>query len=256
MKKRTYPIHIIWPAGTPPEALLATHQILPEGTIEAVYANEPELAESLHLLQLVREAVALGGVPHLDLERIPLVLATAGMERLRELLAPGCERIEEAGSIRREKPTVKDIEFVIVPKAETVPAGPVDMFGQAQAVMTAFDLLLSELAEAGVLEPASRNLGTRLKKFWYRLEGWPKPVKVELYLTTPGQWGYIYMLRTGPDSFNRKWVTSQAKGGQLPEGYSCEEGWIKQNGVALETPEEAEVFKILGWEFISPKERM
>lgn len=256
MKKRTYPIHIIWPAGTPLEALPATHQILPEGTIEAVYGNEAELAESLHLLQLVREAEALGGVAHNSLERVPLALATAGMERLRARLAPGCERIEAAGSIRRGKPTVKDIEFVIIPKAEAVPVGPVDMFGQAQAVMSVFDLLLSELEEQAVLKPASRNLGSRLKKFWYRLEGWPEPVKVELYITTPGQWGYIYMLRTGPDSFNRKWVTPVAKNGQLPEGYLCDEGWIKRLGVAVETPEEADVFNILGWEFISPKERM
>jgi len=254
MKKRTWPIHIIWPAGTPVESLPATPQVRQDGTIEAVYNHPAELRKTVHLLQLVREAEALGGVPHL--ERIPLVLAKAGMEQLRGLLAPGCDRIEEAGSIRREKATVKDIEFVIVPRAEPVPVGPVDMFGQAQAVMTAFDLLLSELTEAGVLEPASRNLGSRLKKFWIRLEGWQKPVKVELYLTTPGQWGYIYMLRTGPDSFNRKWVTPQAKGGQLPEGYTCGGGWIKQNGVALETPEEADVFRILGWEFVSPKERI
>ncbi len=37
-------------------------------------------------------------------------------EKTKELLAPYCERIEIAGSIRRKKPEVKDIELVAIPK--------------------------------------------------------------------------------------------------------------------------------------------
>lgn len=33
-------------------------------------------------------------------------------EKVKALLAPHCERIEIAGSIRRKKPDVKDIEIV------------------------------------------------------------------------------------------------------------------------------------------------
>lgn len=36
--------------------------------------------------------------------------------RVKELLTPHCERIEIAGSIRRKKPEVKDIEIVAIPK--------------------------------------------------------------------------------------------------------------------------------------------
>ncbi len=39
-------------------------------------------------------------------------------ERTKKLLAPYCERIEIAGSIRRKKPEVKDIELVAIPKLE------------------------------------------------------------------------------------------------------------------------------------------
>jgi hypothetical protein len=47
-------------------------------------------------------------------------------------LAPSCERIEAAGSLRRYKPTVGDIELVCIPKINTRYA-PVqaNMFGQA-----------------------------------------------------------------------------------------------------------------------------
>lgn len=42
-------------------------------------------------------------------------------EELRRELEPGCERIEIAGSIRRKKPEVKDIELCLIPKMLTLP---------------------------------------------------------------------------------------------------------------------------------------
>ncbi|GAH73129.1 unnamed protein product, partial [marine sediment metagenome] len=37
-------------------------------------------------------------------------------ENLKSLLAPVCEKIEVAGSIRRQKPDVGDIELLCIPK--------------------------------------------------------------------------------------------------------------------------------------------
>lgn len=37
-------------------------------------------------------------------------------EKIKAQLAPHCDRIEIAGSIRRKKPEVKDIEIVVIPK--------------------------------------------------------------------------------------------------------------------------------------------
>jgi DNA polymerase/3'-5' exonuclease PolX len=52
----------------------------------------------------------------------PVVLPIAG--RIVEALRPYCERIEIAGSLRREKPMVGDIEIVAIPRR------PVDLFGE------------------------------------------------------------------------------------------------------------------------------
>ncbi len=50
-----------------------------------------------------------------------LSTAQAIAEQIKGKLAPFCERIEIAGSIRRKRPEVGDVEIVCVPK--TVPCG-------------------------------------------------------------------------------------------------------------------------------------
>ena len=47
--------------------------------------------------------------------------ARAVAESLCTLLAPNCLRVVIVGSIRREKPTVGDIELLILPKTEMRP---------------------------------------------------------------------------------------------------------------------------------------
>jgi hypothetical protein len=47
---------------------------------------------------------------------IPRVTALRVAESLRATLYGACDRVEIAGSIRREKPQVHDIEIVVVPR--------------------------------------------------------------------------------------------------------------------------------------------
>jgi len=60
-------------------------------------------------------------------------------EQCRKALAPYCERIEIAGSIRRGKPQVKDIELVAMPKM--VPTG---LFGDAMVTDPDFCALVNQ----------------------------------------------------------------------------------------------------------------
>jgi len=48
--------------------------------------------------------------------KMPFVEALAAACAIKEMLAPYCERIEIAGSVRRKKPYCKDIEIVAIPK--------------------------------------------------------------------------------------------------------------------------------------------
>jgi DNA polymerase/3'-5' exonuclease PolX len=56
-----------------------------------------------------------------DTPRIPLARAVSIAETTRAALAPHCERIAIAGSVRRRRSFVGDIELVCIPRL--VPAG-------------------------------------------------------------------------------------------------------------------------------------
>ena len=78
-------------------------------------------------------------------------------EELRIGLAPLCERIEVAGSIRRRRPQVKDIELVAIPKWAEVPDDSVQpsLFG-GPPPMKRMNLLqdaIERLERAGLLYP-------------------------------------------------------------------------------------------------------
>lgn len=154
---------------------------------------------------------------------------------LRQLLQPFCDRIEVAGSIRRGKPEPKDIELVIIPKQQ-----PADMFG------------LYQRHHEGIATACSRYKlirGSLIDGKAVRLE-MIDGTGVDLFFCTPRNWGYIMVLRTGSDRFNMALI-ERIKG----NGYICKEGVIWHKGSPLQTPEEADVFKRAGLNFIHPADR-
>jgi hypothetical protein len=65
--------------------------------------------------------------------------ALALAEQCRAALAPSCHRIEIAGSIRRGKPQVEDIELVALPKLV-----PADLFGDAMTADLEFCAVVNQ----------------------------------------------------------------------------------------------------------------
>ena len=166
-----------------------------------------------------------------------VVLPTA--QRLLDALRPHCHRIELAGSLRRDRPTVGDIELVAIPIART------DLFGAPVKGPTALDAFLAEKSVA-----LTKN-GDRYKQFAYG-KGGGRPHVVDLFLPTPATWGSIFTIRTGSWEFSRWLVTSQAAGGACPEGVAFTDGRLYAHGRRLATPEEADVFTALGLAYIEP----
>jgi len=164
-------------------------------------------------------------------------------EKLTGEFSPYCERIKIAGSIRRRKPEVKDIEIVAIPRIEYEN----DLFGDA----TIPHNLLLEYLNNRCGEWSVFVGGERYKKI--RLyEG----IMLDLFMVLPpAQWGVIYMIRTGPAEFSKKIATPRRKGGLLPSDCHVKNGAVWWGGEMILMPEERNFFDFLGLQFIMPSER-
>jgi len=151
---------------------------------------------------------------------------------VKELLAPHCERIEIAGSIRRECPGVKDIEIVCIPK-------PYD----------------TGLFESGLAKEV--NTWKKVKgemeygKCRYTQRILPEGIKLDLFMCRPENWGLIFAIRTGSANFSHHVLASA----WARRGYECIDGMLTQDGKQYEVREEAELFWRLGMKFVEPKDR-
>lgn len=172
-------------------------------------------------------------------------------ERIVELLAPGCERIEIAGSVRRNKAEVKDIEIVCVPK----PRKP--QFGDKKIYATELDVVLENLSPVKAIDLVPIKGGPKYKQFSVR-DQW---VNLDLFIVTPpAQWGVLFTIRTGPLEFSEWVVTQRFKGGPLPSNVYVKGGaaWRKDgtaDPVMIETPEEQDFLDLCGLGWIEPSQR-
>lgn len=170
------------------------------------------------------------------------------------LIAGACERIEVAGSIRRGRRWVHDIEIVAMPKFSTIEV-PDGLFGSKPMPVSALALLLEDLLTRGTLTrelPDGRKgvNGPKFKQFGIGV------FKVDLFIVTPpAQWGTILLIRTGPDEFNKTLVRSIHDGGCCPMGMRFEEGQLLDRGQPVPTPEEEDVFGALGLAYVPPSHR-
>ena len=167
---------------------------------------------------------------------------------LLDALAPACERVEVAGSVRRRVPAPKDIEIVFVPR---LVRKRVDLFTYADVPAT--DEAIAGLVARGVLvwdDETPRN-GPKYKRLVHTAGG----AVVELFAATPENWGLILALRTGPGEFNRLLVTRRCYGGAMPDGMRMQGGYLWQGLERLESPDEETFFAQMGIPCWPPQER-
>jgi len=155
-------------------------------------------------------------------------------ERFVGELADTCHQIAIAGSIRREKATVSDIEIVCEPilsrppgaasqgKMFDEPADDVPLrawaFGQRlKTIAAAEDIPFDfKLKADGRPEKAGQR---------YILFQHETGLKIDLFVVRPpASWGALLAIRTGPADFSRLLVTSIDSGGAMPAGMICDRG--------------------------------
>ena len=172
-----------------------------------------------------------------------------------QALRPDCVQIQAAGSIRRLKPEVKDVEIVYTSQTSSK---QMDLFGDVRQTYFHTDDAINSLIINGILarDTTVPRWGNKYKRVVHCASG----IVIELFRTEPDNWGYILALRTGPDDFNKIMVTKRAKGGALPPDILLKGGYvwhIERTNIQtkIPAPNEHGFFALLALPFIPPQER-
>jgi len=178
--------------------------------------------------------------------RVPLARAQVIAWTVEAELRPFCERIEVAGSIRRRRESVKDVEILAVPRD-----GRADFFGQSISDSLA-DYLQSQIGRGRwALRPNVRgatSFGALNKLMLY--DGFP----VDIFTATVENWGRDLMVRTGGAEWNRQIMRRFNDLGHHGHAYGPHAVTYK-DGTAADAPDEAAMFRLLGWDYTPPESR-
>lgn len=193
--------------------------------------------------------------------RIPLSEARSLASEAFPLLVDVCDRLAVAGSIRRGRPTVGDVELVAIARTEQ---RPVDLFGRLETADLLDERCRELLADGTFALRLDKNghhaNGRKYKRLLFR--GFP----LDLFVTDRACWGVVFLLRTGPSEFNQHLVLKRSLGGWLPRGFFFRDArvWrlpppfdadLVDQAEPLATPEEADVFRVLGYAYVPPEQR-
>ena len=157
-------------------------------------------------------------------------------EAVKSEMTPYCHRIEIAGSIRRNKPEVGDIEIVAIPK--TYPCG---LFGDMKERHPELVKLIDRW------EKVKGDAATG--KYTQRIL--PDGIKLDIFFAIPENWGLIYALRTGSAYYSYKVLAS----GWVKHGYHSVDGMLTIEGVVVPVRKETELFELAGVKWVDPEER-
>lgn len=188
---------------------------------------------------------------------VPLEEAREVAEDLLSILAPACVRVEIAGSVRRRKTIVHDIELVAIPRIVDRPVASL-LFSEVHPVNLleerVDELLASMIAPllARQVENHRRDgsidvqekLGQAFKALTWH------DIPVDLFITDAMRWGCIFALRTGPGDWNVRLVTDCKRVNRR-----VAEGRVLHLGKPVPTPEEADFFREIGQPWLDPWER-
>jgi len=176
----------------------------------------------------------------------PLHEAEAISTALVADLEPFCVRIAVAGSIRRRKEMVGDIEIVVIPRYE-----PVGLFGDMQA-----NALWAHLHDAG--DRYRFVKGDKPDGRYYQLTlPAHDDLQLDLFLAQPDNWGWILLMRTGSAAFSAgvlgEWKRRRGSGKDQPG--SIDGRLVDHAGQVVPTPDEETVFALVGRAAIPPEGR-
>lgn len=141
-------------------------------------------------------------------------------------LSPHCVRLCVAGSVRRQRPEVKDIEIVAIPKPYQT-----GLFADGIAL---------------VVNNWQKVKGELPCKYTQRIL--PSGIKLDLFFATRQNFGLIKAIRTGSAEYSHKVLATT----WVQKGYKSIDGNLTYNGRIVDVPEEEHLFTRLGLKYIEP----
>jgi DNA polymerase/3'-5' exonuclease PolX len=167
-----------------------------------------------------------------------------------------CTRIIIAGSLRRQKQLVSDIEILFIPKLVTMP-DPGDLFGTRVPVPATDPALAALLASNVITKRPKTNgqftWGPENKLAIHIASGIP----VDFFATTEEKWWNALVVRTGPKELNKKIAGAALKIGwewhAYGSGFTRGEGKSSIDRVIVKS--ERDVFDHVSLPYQEPKAR-
>lgn len=144
-------------------------------------------------------------------------------EKVLERVSPYCSKIEVAGSVRRGKPQVNDIDFVLIPS---------DPWNLTHEIMG--------------LGPSTAT-GDKLKRVKF------DDVQVDFYYATPETWATLLLIRTGSKESNIRLASlAKKKGWRLA---ASGDGLFNEKGQRIAGDSEESIFEALSLPHQEPWQR-
>lgn len=138
-------------------------------------------------------------------------------------LDPHCRRIEIAGSIRRKKAMVKDIDLVLIPS---------DMWNLQHEIMGLGQVRMSGMKIMRVMVDDTQ---------------------VDIYVASVETWATLLLIRTGPRENNIRLATlAKKKGWHLS---AAGRGLFDENGLRMAGDSEESIYQALNLPWQRPEER-
>lgn len=160
-------------------------------------------------------------------------------EKIKGILAPCCERIEIAGSIRRARPEVNDIDIVLLPRGSD-----------------AADELRAILRKCAVVKDGPQNVVVRAKTGEQIDVRFAHGEIKNLFDITPSNWGAQLLCWTGSKEHNIYLnECAQKMGLMLRAGHALVAHPDTPQEKVIASATEEEIFKALGLPFIPPVQR-
>lgn len=172
------------------------------------------------------DEVARGFKPKYKMEDVwPIAQDVVGQ------LRPHCHRAELAGSVRRGKDLIGDIEIVAIAKP--------------------YDTGLLKYGLPEVVDQWERVKGKLMPgKTKYTQRILPSGIKLDLFLVNETNFGYHYAIRTGSAAYSKRLAQRWVK-----MGFKGVDGNLTRDGKIVAVPSEREFYRLLDLKWIEPRFR-